>query len=234
MPAPRSQSKLHREIRGINFFRGPLAQHVPIQLHHVVIREGVQDRLSPEVGTPSQASRHGGLGPFEAWHPALRHLLHIVHKPKGAIFHKNASSVMLRFPPDGTMDGVVGFQHNHILRIEALRSINQALEKGPGVPAIIGRRAKNKGTALLFAQRGEVHTTITHDIDRRAGKELSQLADLEDHSGRICIDMQIEAILRIRRLSLETSIGLAERGQIAAICQLRMILLQHHFGVVER
>ena len=50
---------------------------------------------------------------------------------------------------------------SHILRIEALRSINQALEKGPGVPAIIGRRAKNKGTALLFAQRGEVHTTIT-------------------------------------------------------------------------
>ena len=47
------------------------------------------------------------LTPPSTWHPALRHLLHIVHKPKGAIFHKNASSVMLRFPPDGTMDGVV-------------------------------------------------------------------------------------------------------------------------------
>ena len=54
-----------------------------------------------------EVRKHRNPAPPSTWHPALRHLLHIVHKPKGAIFHKDAPSVMLRFPPDGTMDGVV-------------------------------------------------------------------------------------------------------------------------------
>jgi hypothetical protein len=62
--------------------------------------------------------------------------------------------------------------------------------------ATAGFREKNKkrksatwGAAHRFLPTDSPSGRAAHDIDRRAGKEFSQLADLEDHSGRICIDM---------------------------------------------
>mmetsp|Transcript_79346 Transcript_79346/g.164730 ORF Transcript_79346/g.164730 Transcript_79346/m.164730 type:complete len:282 (+) Transcript_79346:667-1512(+) len=95
---------------------------------------------------------------------------------------------------DGAVNGVVGLQHDDVLHFHPQRRVIHPSQEWPGMPAVVRGRTEHEATALLLAELLEGHTSIAHDVNRRAGEVFLDLPDLMDHRSRGVEDVKVETV----------------------------------------